>query len=116
MKKKILLIVFLTIGTYLFASWDGIVKCNITELQVADGQNYGFRVVTDVKDLLNKTTTQHDPIFWAYLNEGESNYATYVSMLSLAFTMGYQVELYVKEVKRTGNTYFAHIGYIRIQK
>lgn len=99
-------------------NWDGFVSCNITRIDVTGANNYGFRVHTDAADLLNDTDTTHTPVKWAYINESDSNYKTYVAMLSLAFTMGYRVVLYTKEKVHNAdkNSYFAHIRYVAIVK
>lgn len=98
--------------------WDGMVKCKITNLHVTGDNNYDLRVYTNAPDLLDDTTTPHNAIPWAYLNENDSNYKTYLAMLTLAFTMGYEVTLYVKETpwSPTYNDYFAHIEYMIIHK
>lgn len=100
------------------AYWDGIKAVKVTGFDVTGRNNFDLRVMTNADDLLNDTITPHDRITWAYLNESDPNYKTYLSMLTLAFAMDYTVTLYVKEVPYdAGNDkYFAHIEYLVIRK
>lgn len=122
MKKIFLLVTLMLLSSIIFAvdvdpNWDGFIECKIMKLDVTEGNQYGIRVLTDQTDLLNDTNTTHDPISWAFLNENDSNYKTYVALLSLAFTMDYKVKIYVKEVPYGSETsYAAHIGYLSVIK
>jgi hypothetical protein len=85
-----------------FASWDGAVAGTIAQIDVTDGQNFGFRV-----------TLSSGPVMctggatWAYLNEADSNYKVYIATLLLAKAAGKQVTLYT-----TNNGVYCHIGHI----
>ena len=91
--------------------WDGYATVRITRVDVTQNGNCDFRVMTNNEDLFNDTDEPHDPVSWAYLNESDVNYETYVAMLSMAFMMDYDVVIHVKKVDN-----YAHIGYISIRK
>ena len=90
--------------------WAGANVCKILKIDVTSGDNFGFRVVTDAVDLLNDKDVPAKTS-WAYLNESDSNYKTYVSLLTMAFFLEHKVTIYVRNVNG-----YAHIGYIQVHK
>ena len=100
------------------ANWDGMIHTKIVAIDVACGNNYDFRVSVASPDLLNDCNTPHEPITWCYVNESDPNYKTYVSLLTLAYTMDYSVVLYLNKVQSSpgSSIFYAHIGYISVRK
>lgn len=70
-------------------AWDGIPTGTINVIDVTAGDNAAFRVWT--RDAGPHCTGGAS---WAYLNESDSNYTTYVATLLLARSLGQQVVLY----------------------
>lgn len=88
------------------AAWDGSVEGKINSIDVAPGENYGFRVT-----LINAPKLCRNNHVWAYLNESDSNYQTFVSVLLSAKMADKQVVLYTNHENKSGQSY-CHIGYI----
>ena len=85
-------------------AWDGVVSGTIATVQITAGQNFGFRL------FLNGVTTMcTGGPNWAYLNEADSNYKTYVAAFLLAKAQGNTVAVYT-----TLENGQCHIGYISI--
>jgi hypothetical protein len=83
-------------------AWDGAVTGKIISTDVAPGSNYGFRVtLAGTPQMCSNGQT------WAFLNEGDSNYKTFVAVLLLAKSQGAQVTVYSTQVGG-----FCQIGYI----
>ncbi len=117
MKKVLSIILLLSLISPLIAVdldpfWDGLERIKITRIDVTGGENFGFRVYADSSDLLNDTDKEHRPTNWAYINESDSNYKTFVALLTTAYTLDYTVQLRVIEDDRG----FAKIHYIVIEK
>lgn len=86
-------------------AWDGTVTGRIVTVDVAEGSNYGFRIT--MSGVSNMCT---DGPSWAYLNDTDSNYKTYVSALMLAKVQGVNVTVYSNRVGAN-----CHIGYISVK-
>jgi hypothetical protein len=108
-RTKLSLPLLLIFSTNVFASWDGILAGKINAIDVAPGQNYGFRV-----SLINAPKLCGNNHTWAYLNESDSNYQTFVSVLLAAKMADKQVTLYTKIESTSGHDY-CHIGYISLR-
>jgi hypothetical protein len=79
-----------TIGIWSPAfAWDGAVTGKITQLDVAEGGNYDFRVTLEGYPALCANGPN-----WAYLNASHSNYQAYVSAMLLAYANGATVTIY----------------------
>lgn len=77
------------------SAWDGIVSGKVSQLEVTAGGNYGVRVtVTNAPGGLMCT----GGATWAYLNETDSNYKVYVSVLLMARATGASVSVYSTRV------------------
>ncbi|WP_157597894.1 MULTISPECIES: hypothetical protein [unclassified Rhizobacter] len=85
-------------------AWDGLASGKVTSIDVTGGSNYGFRVVLDGGTQMCAGGTT-----WAFLNETDSNYKTYVAALMVAKVQGTSVRLFT-----TTEGGFCHIGYISI--
>lgn len=85
-------------------AWDGVATGTIQSISVTQGHNYAFRVY-----LNGTTTTCSSGENWTYLNEADSNYKTYVSVLMMAEAQGSSVTIY----SNVENGY-CHIGYITV--
>lgn len=98
----------LTATTLAANAWDGIVTGNIASIDVTGGNNYGFRVALEGTPALcgNAHT-------WAFVNESDSNYQTFVAVLLAAKAAKQNVTLFTN---KTGNEPdgYCHIGYIRV--
>ena len=86
-------------------AWDGAVSGNIYAVEVTVGHVYGFRVFVS-----GATTMCTGGSNWAYLNESDSNYKTYVAAILAAKAQGSTVTLY----SNLENSH-CHIGHITIQ-
>ena len=81
MYKYLSLIVLLfTSAAY---SWDGNIRGKIDRIDVAEKNNYDFRVTLKGGDG-NVLYSCADNVGWSYTNEGQSNYSTYVAVLLAA--------------------------------
>jgi hypothetical protein len=91
------------------ASWDGVASGIIDTIQVTSGQNYGFRV--SLKGNAKLCGNDHS---WAYLNESDSNYKSYISVLLAAKMADKTVSLYANQEKSSGKNY-CHIGHLALK-
>ncbi len=91
------------------AAWDGVVSGGIGTIDVTAGENYGFRLT--LKGVPKLCGNSHN---WAYLNESDSNYKTFVSVLLAARMSKSPVFVYTNKEKLSGNDY-CHIGYIGLR-
>ena len=95
-------------GLCVFASvahaWDGAVAGKIAAVDVTGGANFGFRVYLDPYQVM----CTGGP-FWAYLNDIDSNYKSYVAALLLAKASGSRVLIYT-----TNEGGYCHIGYLSV--
>lgn len=85
-------------------AWDGAVAGKIVGVEVASGQNFGFRV-----SLGGVSSMCAGGPSWAYLNEADSNYKTFVAVLLLAKVQDSNLTIYTT---RVGS--YCQIGYITV--
>lgn len=104
-KRIVPLLTFLSFSSF---AWDGVVSGNIASIDVTAGNNYGFRVALEGAPALcgNSHT-------WAFLNESDSNYQTFVSVLLAAKAAKQNVTLYANRTAGDPIGY-CHILYIRV--
>ncbi len=91
------------------ATWDGTESGQVHSVNVASGENYGFRVTLSGAPKL--CGNAHS---WAYLNESQSNYQTFVSVLLAAKMSDKRVTLYTTKETTSGNEY-CRIGYVDLR-
>lgn len=100
------LVILLFNSVYAYSSWDGATTGTINQIKVTGADNYGFRVVLEgAPPLCGNTHT------WAYINEADSYYKTYVTVLMAAKMAKTTVTLYANKEILSGNDY-CHIGFI----
>jgi len=87
--NKLLAILVLSLCCSPAWSWDGAVTGRIGALEITHDSNYGFRVW-----LVNEPAMCGNQNAWAYLNESDSNYKTYVAALIAARQAGDTVTIY----------------------
>lgn len=96
---------FAAAATILFSNttlaWDGSVSGKITQIDVTVGNNGAFRVYIG-----GQAMCVGGPA-WAYVNEADSNYRTYVATLLAAKSSGSNVVIYSTKVGS-----YCQIGYI----
>jgi hypothetical protein len=106
MLKRLMLSLFLLVISFSASAWDGTVSGKVFTIDVTGGTNYGFRVTLSGGPKL--CGNDHA---WAYLNDNDSNYNTYVSVLLAAKLADRTVTIYTNRKGGTTNGY-CHIGYI----
>jgi hypothetical protein len=110
--KVVLLVTFFILSFFMSHychAWDGAVSGEVAVIDVAPGNNYGFRVtLKEGKKLCGNTHT------WAYLNDNDSNYQTFVAVMLAAKMSSSSVVIYSNQEKTSGNNY-CHIGYISVR-
>ena len=85
-------------------AWDGVASGTIAAVEITGGNNFGFRVfVSGVTNMCNTGSN------WAYLNETDSNYKTYVAAILAAKAQGSSVTVY-----STVASGYCQIGYISV--
>lgn len=105
-KKIIAFISFLLMSTTPLFAWDGAVTGKVGVMQVTHGENYGFRVhLTSGQQLCGNA---HN---WAYVNNSDSNYNTYVGVLLTAKTAQHTVTIYSNQ---KGSNGYCHIGHVTV--
>ena len=105
---RYLLLSCVLLCSYAANAWHGDARGNIYRIDVNNGENYGFRVyIKGNKPLCGNEHT------WAYLNESDSNYETYVSVLLAARFADKPVTSYSNKETKSGK-YYCHIGYISL--
>lgn len=103
--KSLALAVLWLTGIGAAHAWDGVVSGNIYAVEITGGNNFGFRVfVSGVTNMCGSGSN------WAYLNETDSNYKTYVAAILAAKAQGSSVTVY-----STLENGYCHIGYISVQ-
>jgi hypothetical protein len=85
-------------------AWDGVMSSQIASFEVTTGSNFGLRVI-----LAGTPTMCAGGPNWAYLNDTDSNYKTYIAMFMLAKAQGSSVTVFT-----TLSGGYCHIGYIAI--
>ena len=107
MKLSLILTIALLSSVHVNAAWDGTNSGKIHGIDVAaPGDNYGFRISLD--DGTTKMCGNNHT--WAYLNETDSNYQTFVSVLLAAKMAEKSVIVYTN--KDSSSNEYCHIGYI----
>lgn len=104
--KEIFLMFMIVFPGTVLATWDGTESGKINRIEVTSGNNYGFRVLLEGTPAL--CGNEHN---WAYLNETNSNYNTYVSVLLAAKLSNKAVTLFTRR-KDGVSTGFCNIGYV----
>ena len=85
-------------------AWDGASQGTIYQVDVTGAANYSFRVyLTGVTNMCGNGTN------WAYLNESDGNYKTYVAAIMMAKAQGSTVSLYTNLVNG-----YCQIGYVAV--
>jgi hypothetical protein len=108
-KVRVLMCLLLATMSNLSFAWAGTVSGTVQMIDVAPGENYGFRVY--IKDLPAMCGNSNN---WAYINESDSNYKTYVSVILAAKMAGTPVVIFSEKETTSGNNY-CHIGYISLR-
>ena len=86
-------------------AWDGVASGNISAVEITGGNNFGFRIfVGGVTNMCGSGSN------WAYLNESDSNYKTYVAAILAAKAQGTPVTVF-----STLENGYCHVGYISVQ-
>jgi hypothetical protein len=86
-------------------AWDGTVSGAVYAVEITGGNNFGFRVfISGVTNMCGSGSN------WAYLNESDSNYKTYVAAILAAKAQGSPVTVF-----STLEGGYCHIGYISVQ-
>lgn len=108
LKQRLICLAFLALSSPNVVAWDGMTTGHIRTIDVTGGNNYGFRVSLEGGPLLcgNSHT-------WAYINEADSNYQTYVAVLLAAKAAKQSVTLYTNRQNNASDGY-CHIGYISV--
>ncbi len=110
MFKKLIFTIVLLFTTTSAYSWDGAHSGKIVSIEITGGTNFGFRVhLEGAPQMCGSQFT------WAYLNEGDSNYNTYVSGLLAAKMSGVNVVIYTNKVTHGSND-FCRIGHVSINQ
>lgn len=104
---KHLLIFFFITFPCLANAWDGAVNGKVIAVDVTGGSNYGFRI--HLKGAPRLCGNDHT---WAFINENDSNYNTYVSALLAAKAAQFNVTVYTNRVG--GENGYCKIGYISV--
>lgn len=107
-KKHLIILAAILISSAAY-SWDGAKTGKIQSIEVTNGGNLGFRV-----HLVGAPAMCGGEVAWAYLNENESNYNTYVSALLAAYMADKTVVIYSTKTPFNGND-FCRIGHIQIR-
>jgi hypothetical protein len=109
MKKLILLVLLCCTSTSSAFAWDGALVGKIASIDVTGGNNYDFRIALEGNPSLcgNNNT-------WAYINQSDSNYQTYASVLLAAKLSSRDVLIYTRQETASGQRY-CKIGYISLR-
>lgn len=106
MKQMTLFFIFGMLSLSSHAGWDGTERGEVGTIQVTAGHNYGFRV--SFKDSVKMCG--EGSADWAFLNEDDSNYETYVSALLAARFSKTAVRIYTN-VSTQGYCRIGHIAF-----
>lgn len=107
-KQRLICLAFLALSSHNVVAWDGMTNGHIRTIDVTGGNNYGFRVSLEGgPPLCGNSHT------WAYINETDSNYQTYVAVLLAAKAAKQSVTLYTNRQNNASDG-FCHIGYISV--
>lgn len=108
--RKLIFILFALSASIANAAWDNgqAMKSGIIEsIDVTGANNYAFRVVLEGAPAMCNGGDK-----WAFINESDSNYQVYVSVLLAAMAAGYKVTIYSNTVSGTPR---CRIGYVKVQ-
>ena len=97
-----------TLSISAHAVWDGYERGKIVRVDVTGATNYGFRIWLEGHPKMCANIDPSNTANWAYLNETDSNYQIYISVLLSAKAMGKDVTVYTKK----GSNGYCKIGYI----
>lgn len=89
------------------SAWDGAVNGKIGGVDVTGGNNFDFRVYAGG---LTANACGQGTASWSYLNQIDSNYQVYVSLLTTAYLANKNVILYLTRDGPGG--VYCHIGYV----
>lgn len=104
--KKYLVLTVMLMCSPVYAAWDGVEQGVIERIDVAGGNNYGFRVYLKSAPAMCGNANN-----WAYVNASDSNYEVFVSVLIAAKAQGNKVTIYSNRKDDTDNG-ACKIGYI----
>ena len=102
---KYLIVLAVLLSSVVQANWDGATREKITAIEVTAEGNYAFRVHLSGSPVLCGNSNK-----WAYLNKSDSNYETYVSLLTAAKFARSEVTIYANQ----SSNGFCKIGHITI--
>lgn len=103
--NKICFSIFLLLFASLsHAEWAGDEIGQVESIHITGGGNYDLRVVLKGQAKLCSTDTS-----WAFLNESDHNYSSYLSVLLSAQASGKKVQIYTNKVGS-----YCKIGYLTI--
>jgi hypothetical protein len=83
-------------------AWDGVVSAKLVNTDVAPGGNYGFRIILAGSPIMCTGGPN-----WAYLNDTDSNYKTFVAVLLMAKAQNTNITVF-----STLEGGYCHIGYV----
>ena len=106
--KGLLFSIMLIFSHHVIAAWDGDVAGKVKQIQITDGNNYGFRITLEGTPKL--CGNEHS---WAYVNESDSNYSVYVSVLIAAKAAKQDIRIYTNRKDGSADGY-CHIGHVYI--
>ncbi len=89
---KYLMSLFFMFSLQAAASWDGATRGEIIAIEVTAESNYAFRVWLKGSSGLCGNDNK-----WAYLNKSDSNYETYVTLLTAAKFSKTEVTIYANQ-------------------
>ena len=99
---KLAIAIIATLFASAVMAWDGAPVGVPGNVDVTFGTSYGYRVFFSPQ-----VTMCTGGSTWAYLNNSDSNYATYVSVIQQSKVLGTTVQVYSLNVG-----VYCHIGYI----
>ncbi|WP_086932900.1 hypothetical protein [Agarilytica rhodophyticola] len=103
MRYLVLLVALFSFSSY--ASWDGSTRGEVVAIEVTAESNYAFRI-----HLKNAPALCGNANTWAFLNKSDSNYETYVSLLTAAKFAQAEVTVYTNQISNG----FCKIGHITV--
>lgn len=97
---------FFTLLPFRSIAWDGMIYGKVRAIHVTGHNNYDLRIELEGSPKLCGNEHQ-----WAYLNQSDSNYQTFSSVLIAANLANKNITIYTNQEKTSGNNH-CHIGYI----
>lgn len=88
------------------SAWDGAISGKIDDIHITGGGNYDLRVLLEGRPKLCGNTMD-----WAYINESDANYQSYLSVILSAKMSDRIVTLHTTREQTSGNGY-CKIGYL----